>query len=93
MRENGVEDEASPLSETALEELLAESYVRSKLRPKHTTFQQAFQSVMQTNSGEDLIAGFSTLTRIIEPLIELETASRAHGVERSCQNRIRTIFS
>ena len=35
------EDE-QPLSETALEELLAESMIASKLRPKHTTFDSAF---------------------------------------------------
>ena len=93
MRQDGLEGEPSPLSENAMDELLAESRIRSKLRPKNTTFTQAFQSVMKSNSNEDLIAGFQTLIQIIEPLIELETMSNASGVERSRQNRTRTIFS
>ena len=48
---------------------------------------------MQSNISEDLVAGFSTLVNIVEPLLKLEVASHADGVERSSQKRFRTIFS
>mmetsp|Transcript_28273 Transcript_28273/g.37740 ORF Transcript_28273/g.37740 Transcript_28273/m.37740 type:complete len:99 (+) Transcript_28273:231-527(+) len=48
---------------------------------------------MQSNPGEDLVAGFTTLSCIVEPLLKLEVVSNAKGVERSRQLRFRTIFS
>ena len=48
---------------------------------------------MQANSSEDLVAGFTTLVDIVDPLLKLEVASHAMGVERSQQRRYRTIYS
>ena len=48
---------------------------------------------MQSNRTEDLLTGFTTLTEIINPLLKLEVAAKAGGVERSQQARLRTIYS
>ena len=66
-----------------MDELLADSRIYSKLKPKNESFEAAFKSVMQSNGTDDLIEGFKTLTEVIEPLLKLEVVSDAFGVERS----------
>ena len=46
MRKDGLENEPSPLSENAMEALLADSRKPSKMRIKEITFKEAFKRVM-----------------------------------------------